>query len=91
MASGISTKIFTENPNERCDRLKLLLQKKQSGKNSSIIDGETIAIADKLSEYKCISTKQHNFLLPDCLDSRKNLKLREVFQNVTNLGNHHLK
>ena len=37
MASGISTTILPQNPNELCDRLKLLPQKKQAGKNSDII------------------------------------------------------
>ena len=60
MASGISkTKILPSDPNELCDRLKLLLQEKHAGNNSDIINDEIVAIVDKLLEYKCITKKQH--------------------------------
>ena len=58
MASGISTKISPEKPNELCDRLKLLLQEKQAGDNSDLIIEEVFATVYKLLEYKCISTEQ---------------------------------
>ena len=61
MASEISTISLPENPNERCERLKLLIQEKQAGINFDMIIEEIAAIADKLLEYECISTKQHNF------------------------------
>ena len=58
-ASGISKTIFLlSDPNELCDRLKLLQQEKQAENNSNIIN-EEIVIVDKILEYKCISTKQH--------------------------------
>ena len=57
-ASGVSKTIFlSSDPNELCDRLKLLLQERQAGNNSDIINEEIIAIVDKLLEYKCISKK----------------------------------
>ena len=60
MASGISrTIILSSNTNELCDRLKLLLQEKQAGSNSDIINDEIVAIVDKMLKYKCISKKQH--------------------------------
>ena len=65
-ASGITTIFLSENPNELCDRLKLLLQEKQAGNNSNIINDEIIAIIDKLLEYKCISKKQHKQILIKC-------------------------
>ena len=66
-ASGISKTIFlSSDPNELCDRLKLLLQEKNSGNNSNVIDEEIIAIIDKLLEYKCISKKQHKQILIKC-------------------------
>ena len=40
------------NPNELCDRLKLLVQEKQAGKKSNIMNEEIVAIADKLLEYQ---------------------------------------
>ena len=43
-ASGVSKTIFlSENPDELCDRIKLLLQEKHAGNNSSIINDELIA------------------------------------------------
>ena len=67
MASGISkTIILSSDPNELCDRLKLLLQEKHAGNNSDIINDEIVAIVDKLLEYKCISKKQHKQILFKC-------------------------
>ena len=67
MASGVSKTIFlSSDTDELCDRLKLLLQEKQAGNNSDIINEEIIAIVDKLLEYKCISKKQHKQILIKC-------------------------
>ena len=67
MASGITKTIFlSSDPNELCDRLKLLLQEKQAGNNSDIINEEIVAIVDKLLEYKCISKKEHKQILIKC-------------------------
>ena len=67
MASGISrTIILSSDPNELCDRLKLLLQEKRAGNNSDIINDEILVIVDKLLEYKCISKKQHKQILIKC-------------------------
>ena len=67
MASGVAkTIILSSNPNELCDRLKLLLQEKHAGNNSDLINDEIVAIVDKLLEYKCISMKQHKQILIKC-------------------------
>ena len=67
MASGFSkTIILSSDPNELCDRLKLLLQEKHAGNNSDIINQEIIVIVDKFLEYKCISKKQHKQILIKC-------------------------
>ena len=67
MASGVPKTIFlSSDPNELCDRLKLLLQEKHAGNNSNIFNEEIIAIVDKLFEYKCISKKQHKQILIKC-------------------------
>ena len=66
MASGISKIILSSDPNELCQRLKLLLQEKHGGNNSNLIDEEIVAIVDKLLEYKCISRKQHKQILIKC-------------------------
>ena len=66
-ASGVSKTIFlSSDPNELCDRLKLLLQEKQAGNNCDIINDEINVIIDKLLEYKCISRKQHRQILIKC-------------------------
>ena len=66
-ASGFSKTIFlSSDPNELCDRLKLLLQEKHAGNNSDIINEEIVAIVDKLLEYKCITKKQHKQILIKC-------------------------
>ena len=66
-ASGVSKTIFlSSDPNELCDRIKLLLQEKQAGNNSDIINDEIVVIIDKLLEYKCITKKQHNQILIKC-------------------------
>ena len=66
-ASGITKTMFlSSNPDELCERLKLLLQEKQAGNNSNIINDELVAIIDKLLKYKCISKKQHKQILIKC-------------------------
>ena len=67
MASGVSKTIFlSSDPNEFCDRLKLLLQEKHAGNNPNIVNEEIVAIVDNLLEYKCISKKQHKQILTKC-------------------------
>ena len=62
--SGISKTIFlSSDPNELCDRLKLLLQKKHGGNKSNIIDEEIVVIVDKLLKDEGISRKQHKQFL----------------------------
>ena len=66
-ASGVLNTIFlSSDADELCNRLKLLLQEKQAGNNSDIINQEIVAIVDKLLEYKCISMKQHKQILLKC-------------------------
>ena len=66
-ASGVSKTIFlSSDPNELCNRLKILLQEKQAGNNSDIINLEIIVIIDNLSEHKCITKKQHKQILIKC-------------------------
>ena len=66
-ASGVSNTIFLpSDPNELCDRIKLLLQEKETGNNSKITNDEIVVIVDKLLEYKCISKKHHQQILFEC-------------------------
>ena len=67
MASGVSNVIIlSSDPDELCDRLRLLLQEKHAGNNSDLINDEIVAIVDKLLEYKCISKKRHKQILIKC-------------------------
>ena len=67
IASGVSKTIFlSSDPDELCNRLKLLLQEKHAGNNSDIINEEIVAIVDKLLEYRCITKKQHKQILIKC-------------------------
>ena len=64
LASGISKKLtLSSDPNELCDKLRLLLQEKHGGKNSNLIDEEIVVINDKILECKCISKKQQRQVL----------------------------
>ena len=66
-ASGVSKTIFLpSDPDELCDRLKLLLQEKHAGNNSDLINDEIVVIVDKLLEYQCITKKQHKQILIKC-------------------------
>ena len=66
-ASGVLKTIFlSSDPDELCDKIKLLLQKKQAGNNFDIINGEIVVVVDKLLEYKCISKEQHKQILFKC-------------------------
>ena len=50
------TRWLSSDANELFEKLKLLLQEKQAGKNSNLITVEIVAMTDKLLEHKCIST-----------------------------------
>ena len=59
-ASGNSNRMFLpSDPDELCDRIKLLLQEKKARNNSDLIKEESFIIIDRLLEYKSISKKQH--------------------------------
>ena len=66
MASGVTTIFLSENADELCNRLKLLLQEKHAGNNSNTIIQEIVSILDKLLEYKCMSKKRHKQILIKC-------------------------
>ena len=67
IASGVSKTIFLSyDPDELCNKLRLLLQERYAGNNSDIINDEIVAIVDKLLEYKRISKKQFKQILIKC-------------------------
>ena len=56
------TKFFSENPNDFCDELNLLLPEKGAGTNSNIIIEKNVAIFDKFLEHKCFTPTAHKKL-----------------------------
>ena len=66
-ASGIPVETFLlSDLDELCDRLKLLLEEKQAGNNSYLINEEIVVILDNMLENKCINRKHHNQNLIEC-------------------------
>ena len=57
-ASGLKTIFFPVNPNQICDRQKLLLQEKRTGNTSKKIIEQMMAIFDELLDYKCITPSE---------------------------------
>ena len=85
MASGVTTIFLSENPDELCDRLKLLLQEKHAVNNSNIITNEIVAIVDKLLEYKSINKKPHKQILIKCNLLNKQTSIithKKVYTNI---------
>jgi len=58
----LRTIILSENPDELCDILKLLLQEKGDGNDSNIINEEFVAIIDNFLQNNCITPTQHKKL-----------------------------
>ena len=48
---------------ELVDQLKLLYFEKVGGNDNPVLSEQIIAIVDKLLEYECITTKQHQNLI----------------------------
>ena len=69
-----NTRWLSADTNELYDRLNLVLQQKEAGNISDTINEEIFAGADKQLQCKCISNKQHRFLLLE------NLILNEKFE-----------
>ena len=59
MVLGFSTIFQSSELDELCERSKLLLQDREVGSNSDIINEEIVAIVDKLLEHNYIFTEQH--------------------------------
>ena len=64
LASGISNiRSLSSDPDDLCNRLRLLSQEKQAGNSSDLITHQIVAIVDKLLEDKNISKKEHKQIL----------------------------
>ena len=67
MSSGLSNTTFLPgDPNDICERLKILLQERQAGNNSDIINEEIVVTLDTFLEYNFTSKQQHTQILIKC-------------------------
>ena len=64
LGSGFNQYVFLpSDPDELVDQLKLLYFEKVGGNDNPMLNEQIIAIADKLLQYKCITTNQHQNIL----------------------------
>ena len=61
--SGIKFVFLPSDPDELVDQLKLIVLEKVGGNDNPMLSEQIIAIADKLSQYQCITTNQHQNLI----------------------------
>ena len=63
IGSGFNFVFLPSDPDELVDQLKLLYFEKVGGNDFSMLSEQIIAIADKLLQYQCITTNQHQNLI----------------------------
>ena len=64
LGSGFNQDVFLpSDPDELVDQLKLLYFEKVGGNDNPMLSEQIIAIADKLLQYQCITTIQHQNLV----------------------------
>ena len=60
MGSGFNQYIFLpSDPDELVDQLELIVLEKVGGNDNPMLCEQIIAIVDKLLEYECITTNEH--------------------------------
>ena len=59
LGTGLNFIFLPSDPDELVDQLKLLFFEKVGGNDNPMLNEQIIAIADKLLEYECITTNQH--------------------------------
>ena len=63
IGSGLNFIFLPSDPDELVDQLKLLYFEKVGGNDNPMLSEQIIAIADKVLQYQCITTNQHqNFI-----------------------------
>ena len=66
LGSDLQKGIFLSvNPDEICNRLRLIIQEKRAGNDANRFDSGVIPIVDKLLDYKCITRTQHKKHIKD--------------------------
>ena len=63
LGSGLNFIFLPSDPDELVDKLKLLYFEKVGGNDNPMLSEQIIAIADKLLQYQCITTNQHQNLV----------------------------
>ena len=64
LGSGFNQYVFLPSgPDELVDQLKLLYFEKVGGNDNPMLSEQIIAIADKLLQYQCVTTNQHQNLV----------------------------
>ena len=63
IGSGLTFIFLPSDPDELVDQLKLLYFEKVGGNDNPMLSEQIIAIADKLLQYQCITTNQHQNLV----------------------------
>ena len=61
--SGLNFVFLPSDPDELVDQLKLIVLEKVGGNDNPMLSEQIIAIADKLLQYQCITTNQHQNLV----------------------------
>ena len=60
MGIGLNQYVFLRSdPDELVDQLKLIVLEKVGGNGNPMLSEQIVTIADKLLEYECIRTYQH--------------------------------
>ena len=63
LGTGLNFIFLPSDPDELVDQLKLLYFEKVGGNDNPMLSEQIIAIADKLLQYQCITTNQHQNLV----------------------------
>ena len=63
LGSGLNFVFLPSDPGELVDQLKLIVLEKGGGNDNPMLSEEIVAITDKLLQYQCITTNQHQNLL----------------------------
>ena len=63
IGSGLNFVFLPSDPDELVNQLKLLYFEKVGGNDNPMLSEQIIAIADKLLQYQCITTNQHQNLV----------------------------
>ena len=61
--SGLKFVFLPSDPDDLVDQLKLIVLEKVGGNDNPMLSEQIIAIADKLLQYQCITTNQHQNLI----------------------------